>query len=273
MRVQHFEGDATDLFLTYRPHTPLTACIGLAEASGEPLRIAFDPTGGGNVLIVGRSREAALGTCTTILLDLASQILSTPGRRGLYTTAPFSIIDFLRTEESRIFTDAAMALPLSVKLELLTDTALNTLTDFQVELARRQREPDSPRHPKFLFLCGLQAGHGIRSRGFYALPDVNPHAPKLTQLLQFGKFHSLYTIAWCNSFANLELTMGNGISSFGRLIILDGAGPIPDQLSHVDTEPADRAWYVDGHRNPAVPFFPFAVPAEAWCNALIRTFE
>lgn len=273
MRVQRIEDYTADLFLTYRPHTPLTACIGLVEASSEPLRIEFDPIGGGNVLIVGRSREAALGTCTAILFDLASQILSTPGRRELFTTAPLSIIDFLRTEESRIFTDAAMALPLSVKLELLTDTALNTLTDFQVELARRQREPDSPRHPKFLFLCGLQAGHGIRSRGFYALPDVNPYAPKLTQLLELGKFQSLYTIAWCNSFANLELTMGNGISSFDRLIILDGAGPVPDQLPHFDTHPADLAWYVDGDRNYAVPFVPFAVPAEAWCDAVIRTFE
>ena len=178
MRVQYLEGNATDLFLTYRPHAPLTACIGLAKASGEPLRIAFDPAGGSNVLIIGRSREAALGICTAMLLDLTSQILTTPGRRDLYTTAPFGIIDFLRTEESRIFTDAAMALPLSVKLEFLTDTAMNTLTDFQVELAWRQREPDSPHHPKFFFLCGLQAGHGTRSRGFYAQSDVNLHAPQ-----------------------------------------------------------------------------------------------
>ena len=60
--------------------------------------------------------------------------------------------------------------------------------------------------------------------------------------------------------------------SVGR-IILDGAGPIPDQLPHVDTEPADWAWYIHSHRNSAIPFLPFAVPTEAWCTALVRTFE
>lgn len=272
IRVQRLDDYSADLFQTYRPDASLTACIGLADESGKPLRIAFDASAG-NVLLVGRSREAAMGICTAVLFDLASQILSTPGRRTLFATAPISIIDFLRTEESRIFTDAAMALPLAVKLELLTDTALNTLTDFFVELGRRQRDPNSSHHPKFLFLCGLQSGHGIRSRGFYARPDVNTHAPKLTQILEAGQSKSLFTIAWCNTFANLELTMDNATSSFDRLIVLDGAGPVPGHLPHVDDHSAELAWYIDADRNSALPFLPFAAPTEEWCDVIISTFE
>ncbi|PRX98001.1 hypothetical protein [Allonocardiopsis opalescens] len=273
MQIGRLDGDAAEFFLAHSPHAPLAACVGISDSSGEPVRIAFEESEAAHVMIVGRSRAAALGICTAMLLDLARQIVTTPDRRGMYTTPPFSILDLLGTEESRVFTDAAMSLPLAIKLERATDTAMTAFTDFDYELTRRQGDPDSPRHAKFLFLCGLQAAHGIRSRGLYRSPGVNPQAPKFARLLRRGGAWSLHTIVWCNSFVNLDLTMADGIGAFGHVVILDGAGPVPGRLAFADGLPADRARYVDARRGTAVPIVPFAVPTDAWCEAAIRSFE
>ncbi len=271
MRFRALDSFAADLFLTHVPRTPLAACIGLSDESGEPLRLPFRESEHSNVMIVGRSGAAAFGIFSSMLLDLASQILTTPDRREIYTTPPFSILDFCGDEESRIFTNAAMSLPVPVKLEYATDTALNTLTDFQFELSRRQREPSAPRHAKFLFLCGLQAAHGVRARGFYASPDANPLAARFSQLLRAGAAQSLHTIICCNSFTNIDLTLADGIDSFDHVIILNDAGIPSGQISSIEIESTDQAWYINVRQNSVTPLIPFTVPSQAWCDAVIRT--
>lgn len=272
MRTRRLDDEGTGLFRRHSPGVPLSACIGLTDTDGEPLRLVFHERPRANVMIVGRSREAALGICLAMLLDLATQISTIPDRRARYTTPPFSILDFSGTHESRIFTDTAMSLPLPIKLERATDTAMNALTDFQFELTQRQRGT-AVRQPKFLFLCGLQAAHGIRSRGSYASPEINPQAVKFTRILRDGAFRSLYSIIWCNSFANIDLTMPDGLGCFDHIIILDGAGRAADALEGIPAGPADHAWYVDRTRNLIVPFIPLAVPSESWCEAVVRSFN
>ncbi|MFR0352190.1 hypothetical protein [Streptomyces sediminimaris] len=226
-----------------------------------------------NVMIVGPSRTAALGIFTAMLLDLANQIITTPGRREIYTSPPFSIMDFLGTDESRVFTDAAMSLPLPVKSERATDTAMTTLTDFEYELTHRDVGADSQLPAKFLFLCGLQAAHGVRSQGSYAEPGLNPNASKFMRLLREGASRSLFTIIWCNSFSNIELTMADGIDSFDHLIVLGGLNQYPARLTGIGNETVAQSWYANRRDNTTVPIIPFAMPAETWCDNVVRTFR
>jgi len=270
MRVTHVLHDTDELFLEHSPEVPLSACVGIDDRSGEVLRLSFDEAELGHILVVGRSAAAALGMYTTILLDLASQIVTTPNRREIYVTPPFSILEFLGTEEAQIFTDAAMALPVAVKLERATDTAMTTLNDFQHELDRRRREPDLARHPKFLFLSGLQAAHGIRACGFYE-SDVNPQAPKFAQILRSGTFHSLHAVVWCNSFANLDLTMPDGLESFRHVLILAGTDRSP--FGEIEDTRGDQSWHVDRHLGYVAPMTPFALPTQAWCEAVISALN
>lgn len=266
MSLTHIMGNTDGLFLRYSPGVALSACIGIDDRSREILRIAFNEAEAGNILIVGRSATAALGIYTTMILDLASQIVTTPNRKDIYTSPPFSVLEYLGTEEARIFTEAAMGLPLSVKLERATDTEMTTLNDFQHELDRRRREPDSARHSKFMFLSGLQAAHGVRNRGFY-VSDLNPQASKFIQILHGGTAHSLHAVVWCNSFANIGLTMSEGLTPFRHVIVLAGAdrGPF-DELGDTD---GDQSWYVDRHQGSVVPMIPFALPTETWCDSVI----
>lgn len=275
MQVRPLDARAANLFLKYAPRAPLAACIGLDEASLSPIRLVFEELERSNVLIVGRSRQAALGICTSILLDLASQILTTPTQRDIYRTPPIGILDFLGTHESATFTDAAMSLPLSVKLERATDTAMTTITDFHLELSRRQREPDTVRHPKFVFLCALQAAHGIRSHGYYGQPEVSAtgQGGRFSELLRAGSALSLHSIVWCNSFENIHLTMEESISYFGHVIVLDDAGAIPGTLSRLPVRADGQAWYLDVRQHYATPVIPFTLPTSAWCEEFIGTIE
>ncbi|WP_155342157.1 hypothetical protein [Acrocarpospora corrugata] len=269
MRIRPVEDGDFRLFRRYEPGAPLSACIGLDAHSGEPIRVAFDAAGGGNIMIVGRSREAALGICMVALLDLATQITSTPGQREIYTTPPFSIMDFVSTEESRVFADAAMSLPLPVKLERDTISEMTSLGDFQYALLQRDRHPEAPRHAKFLFICGFHAAHGMRSRGSYAPDTTTPNAARLARILRDGTAHSLFAVVWCNTFANLDLTRPEGLADFDHVIVLDGAGDPPPDLP---AEPGENAWYINRRTRSATPITPLALPPESWSDAVIRSF-
>jgi hypothetical protein len=270
VRVRRVEGDGTDFFRSYSPDLPLTACVGLDDLSGEPLRLDFGEGTGGHVVIVGRSVEAALGIFAMMLFDLATQIIGSGDRRNTYTTPPFSVMDFHGSEGSGLFSDAAMALPLPVKVERATDTAMTTLGDFQYELTQRGREPKTTSLAKFLFLCGLQSAHGVRSRGSYADAGVSPGADRFGRLLRSGPAHSLYLITWCNSFANIELTVAGGLGFFRHVIVLDGAGPSPGVDTAIPDGVAEQAWYLGRTAGRAAPMTPFALPSASWCDAVVR---
>ncbi|MET9385841.1 hypothetical protein ABZY09_33455 [Streptomyces sp. NPDC002928] len=275
MYVRRLDNESPDLFLTHSPQALLAGCIGISESSGTPMRLTFERSERAHVLIVGRSQRAALGIFTAMLLDLAKQIITTPDRREIYSSPPFSIMDFLGTRESQIFTDTVMSLPLSVKSESATDTEMTTLTDFEYEITHRDVESVFPGPAKLLFMYGLQAAHGVRSRGFYAQPGLNPRASKFMQLLREGAPRSLHVIVWCNSFANMDLTVVDGIDSFDHLIVLDKADELPNNLvcAGVDTREVGRSWYINRRDGAAEPFVPFAMPTEAWCNDVVRTFR
>ena len=275
MHVRRLDNESPDLFLTHSPQAPLAGCVGVSESSGAPVRLTFEKSDHNHVLIVGRSQTAALGVFTSILLDLAKQIINTPDRREIYTSPPFSIMDFLGTRESQIFTDTVMSLPLSVKSESATDTQMTTLTDFEYEITHRDAESVFPGPEKFLFLYGLQAAHGVRSRGFYAQPDLNPRASKFTQLLQEGAPKSLHAVVWCNSFANVDLTVANGIDSFNHLIMLGKIEGLSAHLADIDVDirGVNRSWYINRHYGTTEPIVPFVMPTEAWCNDTVRAFQ
>ncbi|MBV2154747.1 hypothetical protein [Kitasatospora sp. SUK 42] len=266
MRVRRVEGDGAGFFRRHESGRPLSACVGVDEASGGALRLEFG-AGGGHVLVVGRSAEAALGILVMMLFDLATQVTGAADRGSAYTTPPFSVMDFHGSEGARVFGEAAMALPLPVKLERATDTAMTTLSDFQYELTRRG-EPGAPSPAKFLFLCGLQSAHGIRSRGAYAEDGANPGAARFGRLLREGPANSLHLITWCNSFANIDLTVAEGLGFFRHVIVLDGAGP--GQGLEVPDGDGERAWYLDVGEGRAVPMTPFALPAADWCESFAR---
>jgi len=273
MRVRHVEDGPQPPFHRHSPTRPLSGCIGTNEVSGLPVRIAFAREEGTNILIVGRSFSVALGIFTVMLLDLTQQIISMPDRAGIHSTPPFSILDFQSNTESRVFTDTAMSLPLPVKLERATDTAMTSLSDLQYELARRKREPVAPRHSKFLFLCGLQAAHALRSRGFYAEPGINPAAAKFNGLLREGAGQGLHSIVWCNSFANIDLTLANALRHFSHVIVLDGAGTHDALPAEVSSGPADQGWYVEVEHSTATRLSPYALPSASWCDAAVRSMN
>jgi hypothetical protein len=272
MRLQRLDSRTVDVFRPHYQDQRTKACIGVTEDESSTVRITFDPDKNANILIVGRSRAAAFGICTAMLFDLARQILTTPDRRSIYTTPPLSVLDFSGTEESRIFTNAALSLPLAVKLERATDTAINTLTDLQSELQHRQNDNNLRRHPKFFFLCGLQAAHGLRSRGSYAVVANEEHAKKFRQVLLHGPELSIFTVVWCNSFANVERTMSDGVSGFGRVIELDDADARPSGLSGFGPHD-DGVRLLDRSDGRARRFIPFEVPAETWCDEIVRTLS
>lgn len=258
------------MFHQYSPDGPLSVCVGMDVSTNSPVSVAFEETPGSNMLIVGRSLDVALGTLTVMLLDLASQIHSMPDQAVADGMPPFSILDFLNNAEAGVFTGTAMSLPMPVKLERATDTAMTSVSDLQHELAGRTREPRAPRHPKFLFLCGLQAAHGLRSRGFYADAGVNPAAAKFASLLDEGAGRGVHSVIWCNSFANIALTLNGALRHFRHLIVLDGAGRDPVLPAEVVDGPADQAWYVDAEQGVARRLSPYALPSAGWCEAVVR---
>ncbi|MEV7597943.1 hypothetical protein AB0O91_11250 [Kitasatospora sp. NPDC089797] len=255
MRVWRVAGDGAGFFGRAGDGRGLSGCVGVAEGSGEALRLGFGG-GGGHVLVVGRSAEAALGILAMMLFDLATQIVGAADRGSAYTTPPFSVMDFHGGEGARVFGEAAMALPLPVKLERATDTAMTTLSDFQYELGRRA-EPGAPRPAKFLFLCGLQSAHGIRSRGSYGEDGVNPGAARFGRLLREGPANALHLVAWCNSLANLELTVAGGLGFFRHVIVLEGG-------------PDGGARYTDAVAGRSVAVTPFGLPSAQWCESFAR---
>lgn len=275
MYVRRLDDESPDLFLSHSPQAPLAGCIGLSESSGTTVRLTFERSERAHVMIVGRPRAAALGIFTSMLLDLAKQIITTPGRREIYTSPPFSAMDFLGTRESQVFTDTVMSLPLSVKSERSTDTEMTTLTDFEYEITHRDAGSVVPGPVKFLFMCGLQSAHGVRSRGSYAQPGVNPRAPKFARLLREGAPRSLHVIVWCNSFANIDLTVVNGIESFDHLIVLEKVDTLPSDLIDMGVQAREvgRSWYINRRAGTAESIVPFGMPSEAWCNDVVRTFR
>lgn len=200
------------------------AWIGDAVAITGPVAVRLRPQAGGNVLVVGRAEDSALGVLTNAVLSLAAHLPVHPGQepqgtppkslaapddaagRGL---PPIVVLDGSRAEEvvrgvwSRL---AARLEPCCLHVGPGAD-AERIIDGLLAEVEAREGGSGEAT-PRFLVVYGLGRFRELRKDeddfGFGFDRD-RPASPgkRFAQLLRRGPLVGVHTLLWCDSYNNL----------------------------------------------------------------------
>ena len=263
--------------------SPWSCWLGDSVSMGGPVELNFGLREGGNLLIVGRDEQAALGIMTTSALALCAQA------RSIQTTSQvISVLDgSLPNSESlqawqhhRHFwhaSDDSATGSQIMNVSAPRETAA-AITQLIAELHRRTDEPGLP---LFLFIYDLARFRDLRkseddfgySGGFGGAADKPANcAQQFSELLRDGPAVGIFTIAWVDSYQSAQRWLGREqLNRFEQRVLF--AMNANDSSSLVDSPLAgrlgeNRALLYRGDLGTLEKFRPFSPPAVDWLKKL-----
>ena len=256
--------------------------LGDSVSMGGPIELSFGLRDGGNVLIVGRDEQAALGVMATSALAISAQAAAA----GANATVVHLLDGSLPNSESgqswrqlsRVFTTADASIEaggiIGIWSPRETLVVLNNLIE---ELHRRSDEPGPP---LFLFVYDLARFRDLRKAdddfGFGGFGGggekaVNP-GQLFNELLRDGPAAGIFTFAWVDSYQTAQRWLARDqMNRFEQRIIF--AMNANDSSSLVDSPAAgrlgeNRALLYRGDLGTLEKFRPYSPPATDWIKQL-----
>lgn len=254
--------------------------LGDSVSMGGPLELNFGLREGGNVLIVGRDEQAALGVMTTCALALGAHATAagtdSPTIYVLDGSLPKS--DAVQTWQqiSRIWTHDAAPESRRIALSTPKDTAA-VLTKLAAEL---QLRADEPGPPVFLFIYDLARfrdlrksddDYGLGAFGGGGEKTVSP-AQLFSEILRDGPAAGIFTFAWVDSYQTTQRWLARDqMNRFDQRILF--AMNANDSSSLIDSPLAgrlgeNRALLYRGDLGTIEKFRPFSPPNADWLSQL-----
>jgi S-DNA-T family DNA segregation ATPase FtsK/SpoIIIE len=242
------------------------AWLGDAMAINEITTAPFRRHHGSNLLLIGQQEEAALGTLTTAIVGLATQMAPSESTR-------FYIVDGQLADAP---TDGPLprlpeVLPHKIRLIGWRDVPA-IMTELNAEMERRQKEGGNP-PTVYLVLFGLQRLRDLRRQeddfSFMRKDEatVNP-AQLFTTLLREGPPLGMHTIMWCDTLNNLQRTIDRPSMRELTLRVVFQMN-VSDSSNLIDTPAASklgphRALFFNEEEGRLDKFRPYGVPSEEW---------
>ncbi len=179
------------------------AWIGEANAIKGPTEVRFRDQAGGNLLIVGQQREAALAVLSSALVSLAAAC-PVEGIR-------FVILDGSPSELSlgRHFSGLAEAVPHRVDLVEYADVS-RVVEELEAEVSGRLDGSRKADTRIFILVYDLQRFRMLRQKGDFDFPgeESKPSVDRsFATLLGEGPAQKVHAILWADSLNNLNRTL------------------------------------------------------------------
>lgn len=255
------------------PSTPVQAWLGEAVAIKDPTAAIFRRQSGGNLLIVGQQEEPAFSLTVAALVSLSAQLPPPDDAGPFLNLVVASPLEGLAESIHQLLPEI-----MPVRLAAMRDLPA-ALARFNEELERRLKgESDGP--PHFLFLHGLHRLRDLRkpeddfSFGRKGETATTPYK-LFQQLLREGPPLGLFTVAWCDTLANLHRCFDRqGLREFEMRVLFQMSPNDSSTLMDVPTAARlgmYRALLYTEDQGRIEKFRPYGLPAVDWLRGGTRT--
>ncbi len=254
------------------------AWLGAAVAIKEPTAAGFVRHNGSNLLVVGHRDESALGVLAASLLSLALQHPADGNSVG-QPGARFYLLDGTRPDAPEVgyLNRLAAAVPHETKI-CGPRGASALVAEVAAELERRQTAGQEAEFPVYLFIYNLGRFRDLRkedSFGFSGYDDSQSNSPaaQFSRILRDGPAHGIHTIAWCDTYVNLQRMVDRqGLQEFEMRVLFQMNAT--DSSCLMDSPDASRlgvyrAIFVEEGQGRIEKFRPYAPPGADFL-ALVR---
>ena len=264
--------------------SPWTCWLGDSVSLAGPLELKFGLREGGNVLIVGRDDEAALGMMAACTLALGAQAVSFGASSTTIHVLDGSLPDSDSSQTWRQLgtiweqlnfptsddSDRNMAV-IQVSSPRETGSVINDV------LAELHRRADEPGPPMFLFVFDLARFRDLRKSdddyGFSGGGDKSTNAAQLfSEILRDGPAAGIFTFAWVDSYQTAQRWLARDqMNRFEQRVLF--AMNANDSSSLVDSPLAgrlgeNRALLYRGDTGTLEKLRPFSPPPSDWLRQL-----
>ena len=272
---------------------PWTCWLGDSVSLSGPIELSFGLREGGNLLIVGRNEQSALGVMSIACLAICAQAkasgIVSPTVRVLDGSISNSLSGQLWKQVEVVcardaFADSTGDTELEQPLQdrpLIVTPPRETTTSLEAIVAELHRRADEPGPPVLLVIYDLGRFRELRKSddeysyggGFGAGADkpVNP-AQLFTEVLRDGPSVGIFTIVWVDSFQTSQRWLSREqMNRFEQRVLF--AMNANDSSSLVDSPLAgrlgeNRALLYRGELGTLEKFRPYAPPAAGWLASL-----
>lgn len=252
------------------PATPqLRACVGQSSSLKGPAEVTFPSATGGNLLILGQNREAAVATCAAIAIGLAAR----------WPSAALRLLALDGEEPEGPFATVQAQLAAALPHPCVRHDARglpDLLAELSTLLEARQSGSDAGRAPVVLMVFALQRLRQLRSDDDALLgrDAGEPPAERFARLLANGPEYGIHIVLWCDSLSSLQRSLGRRAQrDFDARILFQMSAADSNEL--MDDESASRlglhtallSVLAEGRRDK---FRPFSAPTPAFLEQ-VRT--
>lgn len=245
--------------------TSWSAWLGDAVAIKDPTRAIFRRQSGSNLILIGQQEEAALAIFTAAALSLAA---------GQSDLEPMSMI-FAQAIEGP-GEEIVNLLPEAAPVTLTPQRDLPALLNAWCEELEKRNQGLSKSTPRFLFIYGLQRLRDVRKPdddfGFSKNGEEQNPYRQLVRLLREGPPVGMFTIAWCDTVANVQRYFDRQtLREFEMRVVFQMSAN--DSSTLMDTPAASklgpqRAIYFTEDQGKLEKFRPYALPPAEWLRGL-----
>ena len=254
----------------------VTVWIGDPISIKEAVSIQFIPQTGNNFIMIGQQDEAATGMYITTLLSLAAQYRP----EEVY----FCIFDFMLQDDPFTGQIHQIAKTLPHQMSLITRRTLPfALEGIDAELTKRLDANTTGDRPIYLFIYGLQRVRDLRpvdDLGLSAFGDDSASlslSKRFTNILRNGPECGIHTIAWCDSYNNVNRSLERGMLREFELRVAFQMST-EDSINLIDTPIANS---IGGHRaflrnedtGQLEKFRPYSVPSSKWLDRSLSSIK
>jgi DNA segregation ATPase FtsK/SpoIIIE, S-DNA-T family len=253
--------------------------LGEPIAMSAPTSVALRTRGGANLLFLSREEEEALGLLAACLVQIAAQHHPEATR--------FYIMDCVTEEGATSLVDDLMDL-IPHSIEVVRQgrrRILAMLSSLHTEVERRvEQEQGAQRWTGFLIIRGLHRARDLRAdpNAGYSFADTDKAtspSSQLTTVLRDGPEVGIHTIAWCDTFLNLDRTLEpRTLVEFGNRIV--GNMSQDDSLRLIDDPGAARLdrphrmiKYDDDQAGVLEKFRPYGLPPTTWLENIAEALR
>ena len=258
-----------------------TCWLGDSVSMGGPIELQFGLREGGNVLIVGRDEQAALGVLAACSLALGAQATTSGTNSTVIHVLDGSLPNSETTRTwqhlSRVWTTRENQSGPLIAVAAPRETT-KVLSDVMAEL---QRRADEPGPPMFLFVYDLARFRDLRksdddfgfSGGFGGGGEKTTNPSQLfSEILRDGPAAGIFTFAWVDSYPTAQRWLARDqMNRFEQRVLF--AMNANDSSSLVDSPLAgrlgeNRALLYRGDLGTLEKFRPFSPPPAEWLGQL-----
>lgn len=279
--------------LTAPIELPWTCWLGDSVSMSGPIELNFGLREGGNLLVIGRNEQSALGVISAAALAITAQAkasgITSPSVYVLDGSIPNSTSAHIWKQVEKVFSaivdgddNSSDTSDFPLKVMPLRETAAT----LEAVVAELQRRADEPGAPILLVIYDLARFRDLRKSedeysygGGFGSGEPKPATPaqNFTEILRDGPSAGIFTVTWVDSFQTSQRWLSREqMNRFEQRVLF--AMNANDSSSLVDSPLAgrlgeNRALLYRGDLGTLEKFRPYSPPTADWLSRLATPAE